>query len=48
VCEGDRNLIVSGGLGCSILPVRFGVPPEILMVEINAAGARAQPHDIAA
>lgn len=30
-----RDLIVSGGLGCSILPVRFGVPPEIVMVEIG-------------
>lgn len=48
VCEDDRNLIISGGLGCSILPVRFGVPPEIVMVDIAAAGARVQPHDIAA
>ena len=24
------DLIVSGGLGCSILPVRFGMPPEIV------------------
>ncbi len=30
-----RDLIVSGGLGCSILPVRFGMPPEIVMVEIG-------------
>ena len=29
VVEDDRNLIVSGGLGFSILPVRFGVRPEI-------------------
>lgn len=35
--EVDRHLIVSGGLGCSILPVRFGVPPEIVLVEIGAA-----------
>ena len=25
------DLIVSGGLGCSIMPVRFGVPPEIVL-----------------
>jgi hypothetical protein len=32
------DLIVSGGLGCSIMPVRFGMPPEIVLVSI--AGAR--------
>ena len=32
-----RHLIVSGGLGCSIAPVRFGVPPEILLVELGAS-----------
>lgn len=31
----DRHLIVSGGLGCSIIPVRFGVPPEIVIVELG-------------
>lgn len=30
-----RHLIVSGGLGCSILPVRFGVPPEIVVVDVG-------------
>lgn len=34
VVEEGRNLIVSGGLGCSILPVRFGVPPEIVVVDL--------------
>ncbi len=36
VREGNRDLIVSGGIGCSILPVRLGVVPEITMVEIVA------------
>lgn len=36
VSEGGRELIVSGGLGTSILPVRFGVPPEI--VELTLGG----------
>lgn len=36
VVEDDRHLIVSGGLGCSILPVRFGVPPEINLIELGA------------
>lgn len=36
VVEDDRHLIVSGGLGCSILPVRIGCPPEIVMVDVAA------------
>jgi uncharacterized protein len=31
------DLIVSGGLGCSIFPVRLGMPPEIVLVSINGA-----------
>jgi uncharacterized protein len=34
VVEDGRDLIVSGGLGCSIAPVRLGVPPEINLVEV--------------
>lgn len=37
VVEEGRHLIVSGGLGMSILPVRFGTPPEILVVELGDA-----------
>ncbi|MCP9626538.1 metallophosphoesterase [Rhodopseudomonas palustris] len=33
--EGERHLIVSGGLGCSWWPVRFGMPPEVVFVEIE-------------
>ncbi len=29
------DLVVSGGLGYSIVPVRFGVPPEITIVDIG-------------
>lgn len=36
VRENGRDLVVSGGIGCSILPVRFGVVPEITVVEISA------------
>jgi predicted MPP superfamily phosphohydrolase len=36
VVEDNRHLIVSGGLGCSKLPVRFGVPPEIVMIDVSA------------
>ncbi|AZO11092.1 MULTISPECIES: metallophosphoesterase [unclassified Mesorhizobium] len=35
VVENDRHLIVSGGLGFSIMPVRFGVRPEILHIELG-------------
>jgi predicted MPP superfamily phosphohydrolase len=35
VVEDDRHLIVSGGLGFSILPIRFGVRPEILSIELG-------------
>jgi uncharacterized protein len=34
--EHGRDLIVSSGLGCSILPIRLGVPPEIMVVEVGA------------
>jgi predicted MPP superfamily phosphohydrolase len=35
IIEKNRHLVVSGGLGCSILPIRFGVPPEIVLLEIG-------------
>lgn len=36
VRESGRDLVVSGGIGCSILPVRFGVTPEITVIELSA------------
>lgn len=30
----ERHLIVSGGLGCSGLPMRFGRPPELVVVDL--------------
>lgn len=32
--EEGRTLIVSGGIGCSVLPMRFGMVPEITVVEL--------------
>lgn len=29
------DVIISGGIGCSILPLRFGMPPEILLVTLG-------------
>ena len=36
VIENDRHMIVSGGLGTSIIPARLGVPPEIVLVTLGA------------
>jgi predicted MPP superfamily phosphohydrolase len=36
IVEEGRNLIVSGGLGCSGYPVRFGSPPEIVTIDLSA------------
>jgi hypothetical protein len=36
VVEDKRHLIVSGGLGTTILPARLGVPPEIVLVRLGA------------
>lgn len=38
ICERDRHMVVSGGLGCSIIPVRFMVPPEITLVTLTGPG----------
>jgi len=35
--EEERDLIVSGGLGCSVVPVRFGSWPEIVVLELGNA-----------
>ena len=33
------DVVISGGLGCSILPFRLGAPPEIVMVTLGARPA---------
>jgi predicted MPP superfamily phosphohydrolase len=35
IVERGRHLIVSGGLGCSKVPLRLGVPPEILHITLG-------------
>lgn len=35
------DVIVSGGLGCSIMPFRLGVPPELVLVTLGAASLDA-------
>jgi predicted MPP superfamily phosphohydrolase len=36
VVEGERHLVVSGGLGTSLIPLRLGVPPEIVRIDLGA------------
>jgi predicted MPP superfamily phosphohydrolase len=36
IVEDGRHMIVSGGLGTSIVPARLGVPPEIVRIELTA------------
>ncbi len=35
IVEDGRHLVVTGGLGVSLLPVRLGVPPEVVLVELG-------------
>jgi hypothetical protein len=35
IVEGNRHLVVSGGLGTSIMPARLGVPPEIVLIRLG-------------
>lgn len=35
IVEQDRHLVVSGGLGCTFLPIRFAMPPEIVLLELG-------------
>jgi len=35
VIENDRHMIVSGGLGTSMIPARLGVPPEIVHITLG-------------
>jgi uncharacterized protein len=43
VVEHNRHLIVSGGLGTSIIPARLGVPPEVVYVELGGSALPANP-----
>jgi uncharacterized protein len=35
IVEEGRELVVSAGLGCSGLPLRFGAPPELTVIELG-------------
>lgn len=36
IIESGRHMIVSGGLGCSGVPLRLGVPPELVRITLGA------------
>jgi len=38
VVENGHHLFVTTGIGTSIVPVRFGVPPEIVLLTLGSAG----------
>lgn len=37
IVEKDHHLIISGGLGCSAVPMRIGAPPEIVVIDLGEA-----------
>jgi predicted MPP superfamily phosphohydrolase len=37
IVEDGRDMIISAGLGTSILPARFGRPPEVVVVDLGTA-----------
>jgi len=41
IVEDHRHLVVSAGLGTSGLPVRFGTPPEIVVITMGSGSAVA-------
>lgn len=41
IIEDNRHLVVSGGLGCSGLPIRFGSPPEIVVIDLGGGVGEA-------
>jgi predicted MPP superfamily phosphohydrolase len=36
--EGGRHLFVTGGVGTSIVPVRFHIPPEVVVLKLEGGG----------
>jgi len=38
------DVIVSGGLGCSMVPFRLGMPPEIVVVTLRGGATDGEPR----
>jgi len=47
IVEDHRHMVVSGGLGTSIVPLRLGVPPEIVHVEVRGPSLGDRDPDAA-
>ncbi len=45
IIEDGRQMFVSSGIGNTILPVRYDVPPEIVLLRIGAPGFRRHDAD---
>jgi predicted MPP superfamily phosphohydrolase len=45
IIEGGRQMFVSSGIGSAVMPARFGVPPEIVLLRIGAPGPDAGGGD---
>ncbi|MCU0700666.1 MAG: metallophosphoesterase [Myxococcaceae bacterium] len=43
VVEDDRHLFVTTGVGTSVFPVRFGVPPEVVLLTLTAPSDTTPP-----
>jgi len=41
IVEERRQMVVSGGLGTSIVPLRLGVPPEIVRIDLEGPSAKS-------
>jgi predicted MPP superfamily phosphohydrolase len=37
--EDGKTMVVTGGVGTSIIPVRFNMPPEIMLIELKSVAA---------
>ena len=44
IVERGRHMIVSGGLGCSKVPLRLGVPPEIVRIRSGSLKQKRRPQ----
>ena len=42
IVEEGRNLFVTAGIGTSLLPVRFNMPPEVKLLTVSAAASPAE------
>jgi predicted MPP superfamily phosphohydrolase len=38
--DGGQKIFVGAGLGTSILPLRYGVPPDVWLVTLKGAAPR--------